>query len=91
MFAIIFSVLCLAAGIIALIFCKKMEIKYIGTGALVIAILAAVVTMFLACSSTVPTGHTGILTTFGKVEDVSLGNTRPFAEAMTDVKVKRSK
>lgn len=74
MFAIIFSVLCLITGIATLIFCKKMEIKYIGTGVLVIAILAAVITMFLACSSTVPTGHTGILTTFGKVEDVSLGN-----------------
>ena len=74
MFAIIFSVLCLAAGIATLIFCKKMEIKYIGTGTLVIAIIAAVITMFLACSSTVPTGHTGILTTFGRVEDVSLGN-----------------
>ena len=74
MFAIIFSVLCLIAGIATLIFCKKMEIKYIGGGALVVALVAAAITMFLACSSTVPTGHTGILTTFGKVEDVSLGN-----------------
>lgn len=75
MFAIIFSVLCLAAGIATLIFCKKMEIKYIGTGALIVTILIAAITMFMACTSTVPTGYTGILSTFGRVEeDVSLAN-----------------
>lgn len=33
-----------------------------------------VVVIICSCLSTVPTGHTGILTTFGKVEDVSLPN-----------------
>lgn len=34
-----------------------------------IAIVLAVVLMVLSCIATVPTGYTGILTTFGKVED----------------------
>lgn len=33
-----------------------------------------IVLIVCSCISTVPTGHTGILTTFGKVEDVSLPN-----------------
>lgn len=36
--------------------------------------LLAVILIVCSCLSTVPTGHTGILTTFGKVEDVSLPN-----------------
>ena len=36
--------------------------------------LLGVVVIVCSCLSTVPTGHTGILTTFGKVEDVSLPN-----------------
>lgn len=34
----------------------------------------AIVLIICSCLSTVPTGHTGILATFGKVEDVSLPN-----------------
>ena len=74
MFAIIFSILLVAAGIFAFIVCSKMHAKTIGTLALLGCIAFAGVTMFLACTSTVPTGHTGILTTFGRVEEVSLGN-----------------
>ena len=36
--------------------------------------LLGVCVIVCSCLSTVPTGHTGILTTFGKVEDVSLPN-----------------
>lgn len=74
MFAIIFSILLIAVGIAAFIICSKIPAKFIGTLALLGCIALAGVTMFLACTSTVPTGHTGILTTFGRVEDVSLGN-----------------
>lgn len=42
----------------------------VGVGALLISIVLIVV----SCVSSVPTGHTGILTTFGAVEDVSLPN-----------------
>lgn len=74
MFAIIFSILLLAVGIAAFVICNKISAKTIGIFALIGCIALAGVTMFLACTSTVPTGHTGILTTFGRVEDVSLGN-----------------
>ena len=46
-------------------------------GFVAVGLLAGVVGVVLivcSCLSTVPTGHTGILTTFGKVEDVSLPN-----------------
>ena len=74
MFAIIFSVLCIAAGIFGFVVCRKMKVKFMATAILVGAIVIAAITMFVACTSTVPTGHTGILSTFGRVEDVSLGN-----------------
>lgn len=39
---------------------------------IVVGVLLAGVFGFLSCAATVPTGHTGVLTTFGKVEDVTL-------------------
>ena len=39
-----------------------------------VAGVIGIVLMICSCLSTVPTGHTGILMTFGKVEDVSLPN-----------------
>lgn len=74
MFAIIFSVILLVVGIAAFVIFCKTNAKTIGILALIGCLAFAGVTMFLACTSTVPTGHTGILTTFGRVEDVSLGN-----------------
>lgn len=35
----------------------------------VLSIVAAIVIIFVSCCATVPTGNTGILTTFGRVED----------------------
>ena len=49
---------------------KKVKILSLG---ILIGVLSIVV-IFCSCLSTVPTGHTGILATFGKVEDVSLPN-----------------
>ena len=74
MFAIIFSALCLILGVVVLVFCAKMKIKYIGAGAITVALVVAAITMFLACTSTVPSGNTGILTTFGAVEEKALPN-----------------
>jgi regulator of protease activity HflC (stomatin/prohibitin superfamily) len=54
--------------------CRKAGAKTIGMLALIGCLAIAGVTMFLSCTSTVPTGHTGILTTFGRVEDVALAN-----------------
>ena len=40
----------------------------------VVALILAIVLIVVSCVSSVPTGHTGILTTFGAVQDVSLPN-----------------
>ena len=74
MFAIIFSAFLLIGGLCAMTILRKMKAKSLGTIVLIACLVVAGVTMFLACTSTVPTGHTGILSTFGRVEDVSLGN-----------------
>lgn len=74
MFAIIFSVILIVGGLCAMMILRKMKAKSFGTIVMVACLAVAGITMFLACTSTVPTGHTGILSTFGKVEDVSLGN-----------------
>ena len=74
MIAIIFSVILLVGGLCAMTILRKMKAKSLGTIVMIACLLVAGATMFLACTSTVPTGHTGILSTFGRVEDVSLGN-----------------
>ena len=61
-----------AVGCIILGMKGRSKGKFIAIGAA--AGLLAVVLIVCSCLSTVPTGHTGILTTFGKVEDLSLPN-----------------
>lgn len=39
---------------------------------IVLGVLFSGVFVFISCTATVPTGHTGVLTTFGKVEDQTL-------------------
>ncbi|MBR5225967.1 MAG: hypothetical protein IKV90_09945 [Clostridia bacterium] len=51
---------------------KSRKVKFSAIG--VAASVLGIVMIICSCLSTVPTGHTGILTTFGKVEDVSLPN-----------------
>lgn len=73
MFLFVIGMIILLAAIGAIVLgIKARKAKFTALGAL-LAVLAVVV---IVCSSlsTVPTGHTGILTTFGKVEDVSLPN-----------------
>lgn len=74
MFAIIFSIILVIGGLIAMLMLRKMRARNFGTIVMVACLALAGITMFIACTSTVPTGHTGILSTFGKVEDISLGN-----------------
>ena len=73
MFLFVIGMIIMLAAIGAIVLgIKARKAKFTALGAL-LAVLAVVV---IVCSSlsTVPTGHTGILTTFGKVEDVSLPN-----------------
>lgn len=43
-----------------------------GAGTLVTGVVISVVLVIISCISSVPTGHTGILTTFGRVENYTL-------------------
>ena len=73
MFLFVIGMIILLAAIGAIVLgIKARKAKFTALGAIVAALGIAVI----ICSSlsTVPTGHTGILTTFGKVEDVSLPN-----------------
>lgn len=72
MFSIVIGVLFLVIAIVISIISTKMAL---GRGSNIIsvaAIILAVVVIGSSCISTVPTGHTGILTTFGRVEDSNL-------------------
>ncbi len=69
---ILILVVLLFAGITARAVLRSRERK--GLAAIVTAgtaVLAAIV-LLLSCMETVPTGHTGVVTTFGKVENVTL-------------------
>ncbi len=73
MFLFVIGMIILLAAIGAIVLgIKARKAKFTALG---VAIgLLAVVVIICSSLSTVPTGHTGILTTFGKVEDVSLPN-----------------
>lgn len=62
MIAIILAILFLIAGFAVSIIFKKASISLIG-------VLLAVVILIASCIAIVPTGYTGILTTFGRVEE----------------------
>lgn len=70
MFAIVSSVILLVAALIAPFVADRMEIN--GGIVSAICVVLAIVIMVASCISTVPTGHTGVLTTFGRVEDRNL-------------------
>ena len=72
MFSIVLGVLLLIAAIVVPIVSAKAGGGRAGGIVSVIAIVLAVVIVGTSCISTVPTGHTGILTTFGRVEDKNL-------------------
>lgn len=67
MLAIIFAIVVLIAGVAAGIILSKAWPS-------VIAVILAVVVIVLSCLAVVPTGFTGILTTFGRVEDRTINS-----------------
>lgn len=73
MFLFIIGILVLLAAV-AMIVMGKITRKGQMAGIGVPVAVVGLVVIICSCLSTVPTGHTGILTTFGKVEDVSLPN-----------------
>ena len=75
MFAVIFCSLLVIVGIVIFVMTRKIKpIKTFGLLAFLACVLLAAVIMFFSCMSQVPSGHTGILTTFGKVEENVLPN-----------------
>lgn len=71
MFAVVIGILLIIAAIALPFITHGMGYKGGGIGSVVALILAAVI-VITSCISTVPTGHTGILTTFGRVEERNL-------------------
>ena len=75
MFLFVLGILALLAAAGAVFLGVKGRNRKGSLVAMGVAIAAVGIALIVcSCLSTVPTGHTGILTTFGKVEDVSLPN-----------------
>lgn len=73
MFGIILAVIFIIVGIV--VGCYLMgdpDLKMGGVVSIFIGIIAAVVTVIIASCASIPTGYTGIISTFGKVENYTL-------------------
>lgn len=70
MFGLIFAVLVVIAGIVCGVFMKHNDGSF--AAPVLAAILIAVVIVGCSCINSVPTGHTGVVTTFGRVENYTL-------------------
>lgn len=84
MFAVVIGILLIIAAIALPFITHSMGYKGGGIGS-VIALVLAVVVVAVSCISTVPTGHTGILSTFGRVEEKSLPNGMNFHAPWQDI------
>ncbi len=73
MFLFLIGVVLILAAIAAIVLGKASRKRNFNIVGAVVG-LVGVVLIVGSCFSTVPTGHTGILTTFGKVEDATLPN-----------------
>lgn len=67
MFGLIIGILILVAGVTAAIFIER----YKGV-VLSAAMLLSIVILLLSCFTSIPTGHTGVVTVFGRVENYTL-------------------
>lgn len=72
MFGIILGIILLVAGIVAGVSATKEDYKVAGTLLPIGGIVACIICILLACITSIPTGHTGVLTTFGRVENYTL-------------------
>lgn len=72
MFLFILGIIFLIAGIgFSIYLFSDQETKW-GAAVLIIGLLLAILLIVLSCLVSVPTGHTGVVTTFGRVEDKTL-------------------
>ena len=73
MFQFVIGILLFIFGVVTIVFFAHTRNRMVMvTG--VIELLLSIAVIVTSCVSSVPTGHTGILTTFGAVEDTSLPN-----------------
>lgn len=72
MFLLILAVVLLIAGLILAVFLGSDGNKKTGITTGVVALALAIILVIISCIASVPTGQTGILTTFGRVEDYNL-------------------
>ena len=84
MFAVVIGILLILAAIVAPLVMSANELRG-GGFASVVCILLAIIIVGASCISTVPTGHTGILSTFGRVEEKSLPNGMNFHAPWQDI------
>ena len=71
MFLLILGVVAAIVGVIVFISTRTKK-KAAAVGALLIGIVLAAILIVTSCISSVPTGHTGVVTTFGRVENYTL-------------------
>ena len=72
MMKLVFALIVLIAGIAVHSTLKTSGKKALATLAMVLAVVLCLGAVTLSCVQTVPTGHTGVVTTFGRVENKTL-------------------
>ena len=72
MFGLILGIIVFIAAIACGIYLISDDVRGGGVATMVIGIIIAVIIIVCSCIRTVPTGHTGVVTTFGKVENYTL-------------------
>lgn len=72
MFGLIFGIILLIAGIILGVVAFGEDYKGAGIGCILGGVFLCILCVVLACVTSVPTGNTGIVTTFGRVENYVL-------------------
>lgn len=72
MVGLIFGIIIVIAGIVGGVIAFCNDEHGIGAGALAGGIVLGLIVIMCGCFGTVPTGHTGVVSVFGKVEDKTL-------------------
>lgn len=72
MIGFIFGIVLILAGLIIGFVMFANDMKGSGGAIMAVAIVLGIICIICSCISSVPTGHTGIVTTFGKVENCTL-------------------
>lgn len=67
----VLAVLIFVAAIVAMLSAKKITQPVLRSLLPILLLIVSVAFAVISCIRTVPTGHTGIVTTFGKVEDIT--------------------